>query len=68
MDKGNGDAAVPESLGGQRLAEALRGPFDGVETANSMLGVPAASEGAATCSPIVVRVSHVAFLGQLHLR
>ena len=45
-----------------RRAEALRGPFARVETAEVMLGVPAAREGAATCSPIVVRVSHMASL------
>lgn len=43
-------------------AEALRGPFARVETAESMLGVPAAKEGSSACSPIVIRVSHLASL------
>ena len=45
-----------------RRAEALRGPFARVETAESWLGVPAAREGGATCSPVVIRVSHLASL------
>ena len=45
-----------------RRAEALRGPFARVETAEDSLGVPAAREGDATCSPVVIRVSHLASL------
>ena len=45
-----------------RGAEALRGPFARVETAESLLGVAPAKDQAGSCSPMVIRVSHLSSL------